>query len=254
MTPLYHWFFYQRQWGAIPDEYWAYGLGIFCYDFLYYWYHRASHHWLLLWNIHSVHHQAKRLTPSLGIRSSALDFAALWMILGLMFWLGFSSQMIIFTLAVHGFYQLFLHNEWNINLGSLEWLLNTPNHHRLHHAINTEYLDKNFGSILIIWDRIFGTFAEKSVEPEIGIIGVNEWNSPIKSNIFPWIERYRKSVDAVADGKRQAAKAVLQFSAVVVLVSSLLFFQFPAVWVFSAVFSLLLIAELIPSNKKRQPG
>lgn len=266
VTPLYHWFFYQRQWQGLPDVWWSYLLAVFCYDFLYYWFHRISHSLRLFWNVHSVHHQAKRLTPSLGLRSSAFDFAVIWLITGPLLWLGFGTEMLIFSVAVHGLYQIILHNEWKINFGTLEWILNTPSHHRLHHAINPEYLDKNFGSIFIIWDRIFGTFAEESVEPEIGIIGVNEWSSPLKSNIFPWIESYRKLTDRATDigGKPEVtnvvlarsafAKIALQFLAVIVLVSSLLYFHFPALWTLSAVFSLLLVAELIPSNNERQPG
>jgi len=248
-TPVYHWIFYQRLWPELPDSYFIYGVAVLCYDFLYYWFHRASHRFWVLWNVHSVHHQATRLVPSLGMRSSAFDFAVLWLILGLMFWVGFSSQMIIFTLAVHGFYQIFLHNEWKINLGSLEWILNTPNHHRLHHAINPEYLDKNFGSILIIWDRIFGTFAEKSTEPEIGIVGANHWSSPLRSNLIPWVSgvfNNRSSQERVS-----AIKSLFQFMAILTLLSSLLYFHWRAEWVFVVVFLCLFVAELLPGAIRR---
>ena len=246
MTPVYHWFFYQRLWPELPSSVGSYLLAVVCYDFLYYWFHRASHSMRLLWNVHSVHHQTKRLVPTLGVRSSVFDFAVLWIILAFMFWLGFSSEMIIFTLALHGLYQVFLHNEWQINLGPLEWLLNTPVHHRLHHAVNPEYLDKNFGSILIVWDRMFGTFARKSSPEEIGIIGMNAWHSPIKSNLLPWFEFLFKKQPAENTGK---IRIIFRFLAAAMGLASIVYFEWPAGLVACGVLTLLVLAEL-PAIKK----
>lgn len=187
VTPLYHVFFNARIWAPLPDTLISFIAAVIAYDFLYYWFHRGSHALKLLWNIHSVHHQAQRLTPSLGLRSSAFDFAAIWLILGPMLWLGFSSQHIIAALGIHALYQVLLHNEFRRRLGLLEYVLNTPNHHRLHHAINPRYIDKNFGSILIVWDRLFGTFVSQSEKPVIGVSGPCYVSDPLRSNLAPWL-------------------------------------------------------------------
>ena len=245
MTPVYHWFFYQRVWQPLPDVWWAYVLAVVCYDFLYYWFHRASHTLRPLWNVHSVHHQATRLVPSLGLRSSVFDFAVLWLIAGPLFWLGFGTEMLIFSVAIHGLYQVFLHNEWDIRLGSLGWILNTPAHHRLHHATNPQYLDKNFGSILIIWDRLFGTFVQETEKPEIGIIGRNSPGDPLTANLHPWLGRWWP------DTQPTRAAAGLCFAAVVFLVSSLML-QFPA-WV-TAVVVVMLMVTVSGLSLIRKPG
>jgi len=187
VTPLYHVFFNARIWTPLPDTLTSFIVAVIAYDFLYYWFHRSSHALKLLWNIHSVHHQAQRLTPSLGLRSSAFDFAAIWLILGPMLWLGFSSQHIIAALGVHALYQVLLHNDFRTRLGLLEYVLNTPHHHRLHHATNPRYIDKNFGSILIVWDRLFGTFAPQSEKPVIGVSGSCYVSDPLRSNVAPWL-------------------------------------------------------------------
>lgn len=249
MTPLYHWFFYQRIWPGLEDTAYNYLLAIVCYDFLYYWFHRASHRWRILWNIHSVHHQARRLTPTLGVRSSVFDFAAIWLILGFMYWLGFSSEMIITTLAFHGMYQIFLHNDWRINLGPLESLLNTPAHHRLHHAVNPEYLDKNFGSVFIVWDRIFGTFVRKSSPEKIGVLGLNAWHSPIKSNLLPWVEFLLNRQPEEIPGK---IRIIFQVMAATLALASVLYFNWSPEFVAGGVLLLLILAEL-PSLKIKKP-
>jgi len=186
VTPLYHWAYLQRLSPLDAESIWLTALAVLVYDFLYYWFHRGSHKLSLLWKVHSVHHQTTKLIPSLGLRSSAFDFAVIWMITIPMILLGFGSQYLIAALFVHGLYQLFLHNEWNLSLGKLEWLFNTPRHHSLHHATNPEYIDKNFGSIFIIWDRLFGTFVKCKKEPEIGIHGPNYSHDPLLTNLAPF--------------------------------------------------------------------
>lgn len=183
ITPLYHWA-YQNQFYRFDDNSaLAVLLAIVVYDFFYYMFHRVSHKFTVLWAVHSVHHQTHQLIPSLGLRSSVFDFAVIWMITIPMVLIGFGSYYVIAALFAHGLYQLFLHNQWKVSLGPFEWLLNTPSHHSLHHATNKEYIDKNFGSILIVWDRLFGTYAERSVEPKIGIHGVNMSHDPLLTNI-----------------------------------------------------------------------
>jgi hypothetical protein len=203
MTPLYQWFYYQRLWEPLPDNSAVWFCSVLIYDFLYYWFHRLSHRLRILWNVHSVHHQAERLIPSLGLRSSAFDFTVYWLLLAPLLWLGFSSEALVFTMAVHGGYQLFLHNETGYRGGILGDFLNVPSHHKVHHSINSEYLDKNFGSILIVWDRLFGTYVDGASEniktnpPKIGVLGSYSILNPLVSNLLPWIE----SVKPINSGK-----------------------------------------------------
>jgi sterol desaturase/sphingolipid hydroxylase (fatty acid hydroxylase superfamily) len=187
ITPIYHWAYGQPLFILDNSNVWTIVAAVFIYDFLYYWYHRLSHAFWVLWNVHAVHHQATQLTPSLGLKSSILDFAVICLVTIPMVLMGFGSQSLIVALGIHAIYQIFLHHQWQFSLGPFERVFNTHNHHALHHATNKEYLDKNFGSILIIWDKVFGTFAKKHREPNIGILGGNYAHDPVLSNVMPWL-------------------------------------------------------------------
>ncbi|HEX7322817.1 MAG TPA: sterol desaturase family protein [Mycobacterium sp.] len=130
-------------------------------DFAYYWYHRTHHRIRLFWASHVVHHSSEHYNLSTALRQPWTPFSALPFWLPLAF-LGFAPWMILLQQSVSLVYQFFIHTE---RVGTLwrpiEYVLNTPSHHRAHHGSNDRYLDKNYGGILIIWDRLFGSF-----EPE----------------------------------------------------------------------------------------
>jgi len=140
---------------------WAFPVLLVAQDFCYYWLHRADHRVRWLWATHAVHHSsnaynfsaAYRLGWTSGLSGGALFFAPL-------VWIGFPPQAVLGAVALNLLYQFWLHTELVPRLGMLEWFFNTPRHHRLHHASNPEYIDKNFGGILIVFDRLFGTFAK----------------------------------------------------------------------------------------------
>ena len=149
------------------DNPWNWVLLFFGQEFCYYWMHRADHRVRWLWATHAVHHSpnqfnlsaAYRLGWTAPISGAALFFAPL-------VWIGFSPLVVLAALAINLVYQFWLHTELIGRLGPLEWFLNTPSHHRVHHATNPEYLDRNFGGVLIIFDRMFGTFAaEREAAP-----------------------------------------------------------------------------------------
>jgi len=129
-------------------------------ELAYYWFHRCSHHVRLWWASHAVHHSTNELNLSAAFRfgwtgrlvGTSVFFVPLM-------WLGFAPRAVFITLDLSLLYQFVLHATWIPKLGPLEWVLNTPSHHRVHHAANIEYRDKNFGGVLIIFDRLFGTFA-----------------------------------------------------------------------------------------------
>lgn len=146
---------------------WAILLLFLGIEFFYYWHHRAAHEIRWLWATHAVHHSARHLNLSTAYR---LGWTG-WLSGNFLFfiplcWLGFHPVAIATGLGVNLTYQFWIHTELIPKLGLLEWVLNTPSHHRVHHASNPEYVDQNYGGILIIFDRLLGTFtAERSDRP-----------------------------------------------------------------------------------------
>ncbi len=133
-------------------------------DFLWYWYHRFGHEVNLFWAAHVVHHQSEDFNLTTGTRITILQAVvrtAFWSVLPI---IGFPAEMITTVLIIHGLYPFFTHTQLVGKLGILEYVLVTPSHHRVHHASNEIYLDKNYGDMFIIWDKLFGTFA-KETEP-----------------------------------------------------------------------------------------
>ncbi|WP_413987768.1 sterol desaturase family protein [Labrys okinawensis] len=158
-------------------------------EFLYYWHHRASHRIRWMWATHSVHHSATKLNLTAAIRlgwtgnisGNFLFFLPLAL-------LGFHPLAIVAMLGLNLMYQFFIHTELSPRLGALEWVLNTPTHHRVHHACNRSCLDKNYGGILIVFDRLFGTFAEAPKDQPLhyGLLGVPPSLNPLRIALGQW--------------------------------------------------------------------
>ena len=130
-------------------------------DLCYYWYHRVGHEIRFFWAGHVTHHSSQRYHLATALRQSWTE-----PLLGPAFWiplplLGFHPWMILTMKGFSLIYQYWIHTETIDRLGPLEWFMNTPSHHRVHHGSNPQYLDKNYAGIFIVWDRLFGTF-----EPE----------------------------------------------------------------------------------------
>lgn len=151
-------------------------------DFIWYWYHRLAHEINILWMAHVVHHQSEDFNYTVSARITVFQAVArtvFWCILPL---LGFPAPMITSLLLIHGLYPFFIHTRVIGKLGILEYILVTPSHHRVHHASNEKYLDKNYGDVLIIWDKLFGTF-QKQEEKEEPVYGLTK---PLKTYSFLW--------------------------------------------------------------------
>jgi alkylglycerol monooxygenase len=149
-------------------------------DFVWYWYHRLAHEVNLLWMAHVVHHQSEDFNYTASARITIFQAFArtgFWSILPL---IGFPASMITSLLLVHGVYPFFIHTRLVGKLGFLEYIFVTPSHHRVHHASNEKYLDKNYGDVLIIWDKLFGTFQKEKEEPTYGL------TKPLKTYSFLW--------------------------------------------------------------------
>lgn len=138
------------------------------WDFLYYWYHRAGHEIRLLWAAHVNHHSSRRYNLSTALRQTWTPFASVLFFVPLAV-AGFSAEQILTAGAINLLYQFWIHTETIDRLGPFEWIFNTPSHHRVHHATNTAYIDRNYAGIFILWDRAFGTFAAEVEEPVYGL-------------------------------------------------------------------------------------
>ncbi|HRH42711.1 MAG TPA: sterol desaturase family protein [Pyrinomonadaceae bacterium] len=168
----------------LPNVWWVWVVALILDDFFYYWYHRFSHESRFLWNFHVVHHSSEHYNLSVALRQSWFSNSVNWIFYLPMALLGFPLSI---RAAAHGFnliYQFFIHTKFVPKLGNLEYFLNTPSHHRVHHGVNNPYLDKNYAGIFILWDRLFGTFVEEDELPRYGII------KPIKSFNWLWINTH----------------------------------------------------------------
>lgn len=153
---------------------------IFATDFVWYWYHRFGHEINLFWGFHVVHHSSEEFNYTAGTRITILQSVVrtlFWSVLPI---IGFPAPMITTMLLVHGLYPFFTHTQLIGKLGVLEYMLVTPSHHRVHHASNEQYLDKNFGDMFIIWDKLFGTFAAEEETCRYGL------TTPLESHSFLW--------------------------------------------------------------------
>ncbi len=144
---------------ANPVIYWL--VLLLAEDFLYYWLHRFDHEVRLFWAVHVTHHSSQDLNFSVGFRSSVFEPLYRFVYFLPLSFLGFRPLDIVFMYSATQIWGTFVHTEIINKLGWLEYVLVTPSHHRVHHASNIRYLDKNMGMFLIIWDKLFGTFQEE---------------------------------------------------------------------------------------------
>jgi sterol desaturase/sphingolipid hydroxylase (fatty acid hydroxylase superfamily) len=178
-------------------RWWEWALLFVAEDFCFYWFHRASHRLRFFWAAHVTHHSSRFFNLSVAFRQTWTPFVAVvfWLPLP---WLGFDPLMVMTMQMISLFYQLGLHTQLVPALGPLEWVFNTPQHHRLHHAVNAPYLDRNFGGILIVWDRLFGTFAaaRPGEAPRYGVRPVFTSHNPLRVAFQEWWLLLRSAVTA----------------------------------------------------------
>lgn len=166
-------------------------------DFLYYWFHRASHHIRWLWASHVAHHSSRQMNFSTALRQSlTYPLSGMWLFWTPMILLGFTPALVFAVVALNLAFQFFVHTQAVKKLGWLEWLFNTPSHHRVHHACNPLYIDRNFAGVLIIWDRLFGTFvAERDDEPcRYGITEDFNSDNPLTITFYEWRKMWSEAL------------------------------------------------------------
>lgn len=165
---------------SIPITWWSILLVLLIADFVYYWEHRIAHEVRILWTQHAVHHSSRDYNIVTAVRFG--PFEGVWaMIIHIpMVLMGFAPEMVFFGQIVVLAYQTWLHTETIGKLGPLELILNTPSHHRVHHGADDKYLDRNYAGILIIWDRMFGTFQVEEETPRYGLKRAFDSQNPLR--------------------------------------------------------------------------
>ena len=174
-----------HQWSM--DSAWQWVAAFVAYDFCYYWKHRFGHEWRIMWASHIAHHQSEEFNLSTALRQTGTDY------IGFVFYVplylaGVPAAAVITVGSLNLIYQFWVHTEHVRRLGPLEWILVTPSNHRVHHARNPEYIDRNYGGVFILWDRLFGSFQDEreDVPCVYGITtGLKSWN-PLWANLHFW--------------------------------------------------------------------
>lgn len=177
-----------HEWSPLRLGYgaWVWAAAVLCDDFCYYWFHRLSHEVRFLWAAHVNHHSSRKYNLSTALRQSwTTPFTSV------LFWtpmplFGFEPAMILTVQALSLLYQFWIHTETIRSLGWAENVMNTPSHHRVHHATNVPYLDRNHGGFFIFWDRLFGTFARETEQPVYGLTKNIETYNPLEIAIHEW--------------------------------------------------------------------
>lgn len=192
VLPAMDWL-YQHRWFTIDisvGSFVALFLGV---EFLYYWFHRASHRIRWFWCAHVAHHASEYMNFTTALRQSWLyAVAGNWLFYTPMVLLGFEPRWVMFAYALSLFYQFFVHTQWVKHLPRpIEFVFNTPSHHRVHHGRNPAYIDKNYGGVLIIFDRLFGTFEPEVEAPDYGLVHPMLSHNLIWLTIHEWVAMLR---------------------------------------------------------------
>jgi sterol desaturase/sphingolipid hydroxylase (fatty acid hydroxylase superfamily) len=183
------WYFYQFKFTSIdktihPILYWS--ALLFAEDFMFYWMHRIDHYCRFFWAVHVTHHSSEEFNLTVGFRSSVFQPLYRFIYFIPLSFVGFDPLDVMFMYAATQIYGILIHTKTVGKLGPLEWFLSTPSHHRVHHASNIKYLDKNMGMIFIIWDRIFGTFEKEEEEVVYGLTSNIKSYNPITMVFHEW--------------------------------------------------------------------
>lgn len=182
-------YFYQFKFVEIKNTIAYWSLLIIAQDFMFYWLHRVDHYCRLFWAVHVTHHSSEEFNLTVGFRSSVFQPLYRFIYFIPLSLIGFKGIDIMFIYAATQIYGILIHTKTVGKLGFLEWFLSTPSHHRVHHASNVKYLDKNMGMVFIIWDRLFGTFEEEDKDEQV-VYGLTEnikTYNPLKMVFHEWI-------------------------------------------------------------------
>ena len=182
-----------KQWSM--QAVWQWVVVFVAYDLCYYWKHRLGHESRLFWASHVAHHQSEEFNLSTALRQTGTDYIGFIFYIPL-YVIGVPPLAVITVGSLNLIYQFWVHTEHVRRLGLLEWIFVTPSNHRVHHARNLRYLDKNYGGVFIVWDRLFGTYQDELAD-EPCVYGtvkpLSSWN-PLWANFHVWVDMVRMSV------------------------------------------------------------
>lgn len=189
LLAAYAWVYEHYRFITWKNPLWPWLIAFCGVDFFYYWWHRLSHEVNVLWAAHVVHHQSEEFNLSVALRQSVVaswTYVPFYLPLAL---LGVPPLVEAAMVSFSTLYQFWIHTQLVGKIrGPLHWIFNLPEHHRVHHAINPQYLDKNYAAVLIVWDRLFGTFTEEDEAPVYGITKpLASWN-PLWAQTHYWVE------------------------------------------------------------------
>ncbi len=176
-------FYYLVPW-EIPMNGWTFLLALVAADFTYYWMHRIEHEHRILWALHSVHHSSQDYNLSISMRLSIVEGFVEWVFLIPMILVGFNPFITIVALVFVVQYQTWIHTNKITTMGLFDHWFNTPSVHRVHHGSNPQYLDKNYAGVLLVWDKIFGTYEPEKEKVVYGLTKNIETNNPLKINFI----------------------------------------------------------------------
>lgn len=163
-------------------------------DFLFYWFHRISHEVNFFWAAHVLHHYSEEYNLIVALRLTGLGGLFSWVFNLPLAFLGFHPWMFLGVGQINLIYQFWVHTKTIDKIGKVgEYLLSTPSHHRVHHSINTKYIDRNHGGIFIIWDRMFGTFQEEEEECVYGTVEPLQSFNPVYANFYYYLKLFKQS-------------------------------------------------------------
>lgn len=190
----YIWVYEQAAFIEQPATWWSFLLALIGFDFFFYWAHRWSHEINFFWGAHVVHHSSEEYNLSVALRQSWWHNVIAFFIFLPLPLLGFEPMVFFLAAGVHTLYQFWIHTK---AIGKLhpviEFIFNTPSHHRVHHGRNPKYIDKNHAGVFILFDRIFGTFQVEEEEPTYGITTpIKSWN-PLWANVHYYAEMFQKA-------------------------------------------------------------
>ena len=180
-------FFYEYRFLTIPFTWWAWVLVLFAEDLTYYWAHRIGHLSRFFWASHVVHHSSQKYNLSTALRQTwtgGFYTFIFWIPLIL---IGFHPIMVLVQMSISLIYQYWIHTEFISKLPKwIEAIFNTPSHHRVHHATNPQYLDRNFAGVFIVWDKLFDSFEPEIEKPSYGLVKNIETYNPLKIAFLEW--------------------------------------------------------------------
>lgn len=193
---IFYLFIYRHTPLHLETRWWSLGLLFLLTDLFYYLFHRLSHESRFFWASHVVHHSSEKFNLTTALRSPITSIPFRFVFAAPLALMGFAPHLIVLMDSVVLFYTFFTHTEIVGKLGWVEKVFNTPSHHRVHHGSDSQYLDKNYGGVLIIWDKLFGTFQPETQRPVYGLTKPIHTYNPLKIVVGEWVQLAKDAINA----------------------------------------------------------